>query len=94
LILFNGFPFKMGGKIAGASNPFCFGVRCYGAESPFGGGYCPGTALALIDDRMATAAIEIAPFSCHESALDTLFQGYALHFLSSNVLLTTRACSP
>jgi hypothetical protein len=32
---------------------------------------------------MATAAVEGAPFVCHERALDALLKGSALHILSS-----------
>jgi len=79
LVLFGDFAFKVGGEITFSTGPLCGGSWSDCAEDTFRRGQYAGTTLALIDDRMATAAVEIAPFICHECALDTLFQGYALH---------------
>jgi len=79
--------FKVSGEVASASVPLDGGMGGYCAESAFGEALSPGATLALIDDRVALAAVEIAPFSGHERTLDTLFQRYALHgfFLSSDL---------
>ena len=69
----------VGREVAGAFTPFHSRVGGYGAEGPFGECLCPGTTLARFDDRMATAAVEGAPFPGHESALDTFLHCYALH---------------
>jgi hypothetical protein len=66
-------------EVAGAASPLHSGIRGYGAEDPFIEGPCPGATLALFDDRMASAAVERAPFSGHKSTLGALLERNALH---------------
>jgi hypothetical protein len=77
----------VGGCVASAPLPLGSGVGSYGTEDPFRKILCPGATLTLVDDRMAPAAVEIAPFSGHERTLDATLQSCALHVLSSSVLL-------
>lgn len=69
----------MGGEIAVAPAPLCGRVRRDGAEGACFGGHSLCTAFTFVDDLMALAAVEIAPFSGHEGALSALLYGYALH---------------
>ncbi len=69
----------MGSEIAVSTGPFGAWIGGYGAKCAFIKRCRSGTACTGIDDRMATAAVEIAPFVCHKCALDALFQAYALH---------------
>jgi hypothetical protein len=71
--------FDVGSEVAGASCPLDGGLGSHGAEGPVGEVLCPGATLAVIDDRMATAAVKGAPFTGHERAFRAVLKRYALH---------------
>jgi hypothetical protein len=71
--------FEMSGEVAGAAVPLVGGFWHYGTEDALGEVLCPGATLALIDDRIAPAAVEGATFSGHERTLGAVLHGYALH---------------
>ena len=70
---------EVSGEIAGPTVPLRGGFRDYRAKGALVKFFCPGATLALLDDRVAPAAVEIATFSGHERTLGALLHGYALH---------------
>lgn len=75
--------FNMSGEITWTCDPFDRRFRGDCTEGLGTNSLCPVTTLALLDDRMALAAVEIATFSCHKCALNACLLCYALHLVSS-----------